>query len=195
MLTLPRTAEYALRAVSYIAEHEARGPVPVSAIAQALRAPQNYLSKTLHQLGTRGVLRSVRGVQGGYRLGMPADRCRLADIVEPFLVEMQHHCIMGHVRCREDAPCGAHYRWMQVRDTARTFFSELTMADLLAPSITAATTVNDLLLRHAQAAPVLTRLGIDTCCGGGLSLEEAARHAGLALPELLAELQSIVEPI
>jgi len=195
MLMLPRTAEYALRAVSYIAEHEARGPVPVPAIARALRAPQNYLSKTLHQLGTLGVLQSVRGVQGGYRLGMPADRCRLADIVEPFLVEAEHHCIMGHVRCSEDTPCGAHHRWMHVRETARTFFSELTMADLLGPRITATTTVDDLLLRHAHAATVLNRLGIDTCCGGGLSLEEAARHAGLALPELLAELQSIVEPV
>lgn len=138
MLTLPRTAEYALRAVSYIAEHEAGGPVPVPAIAQALGAPQNYLSKTLHHLGTLGVLRSVRGVQGGYCLGVPPDRCRLADIVEPFLVETAHHCIMGHVRCREDEPCGAHQRWMHVRETARTFFSELTMADLLPPRITGA---------------------------------------------------------
>ena len=38
MLTLPRTAEYALRAVSYIAEHGAEGPVSVSAIAEALGA-------------------------------------------------------------------------------------------------------------------------------------------------------------
>lgn len=138
MLTLPRTAEYALRAVSYIAEHEAGGPVPVSVIAQALGAPRNYLSKTLHQLGLSGVLRSVRGAQGGYRLGMPPDQCRLAAIVEPFLAESEQLCIMGRVRCNEDAPCGAHHRWMDVRQTARTFFSELTMADLLPPASEAA---------------------------------------------------------
>ena len=134
MLTLPRTAEYALRAVSYIAEHEASGPVPVSAVARALGAPRNYLSKTLHELGARGVLRSVRGVQGGYRLGMPPEQCRLAAIVEPFLAETEHHCIMGHYRCSEDTPCGAHRRWMAVRQTAGAFFAELTMADLLSPA-------------------------------------------------------------
>lgn len=138
MLRLTRTAEYALRAVSYVAEHQAGGPVPVSAIADSLGAPRNYLSKTLYELGVRGVLRSVRGAQGGYLLGVRPDHCRLADIVEPFLVETENHCIMGHVRCSEDTPCGAHSRWLQVRETARAFFAELTMADLLPPPITEA---------------------------------------------------------
>ncbi|HEX6106748.1 MAG TPA: Rrf2 family transcriptional regulator, partial [Gemmatimonadales bacterium] len=111
MLALPQTAEYALRAVCYIAEHEHAGPVPVPAIAESLGAPQNYLSKTLHQLGARGVLRSVRGAQGGYRLGMPPGQLRLATIVEPLLPATEHRCIMGRTRCRDDAPCGAHFRW------------------------------------------------------------------------------------
>jgi Rrf2 family protein len=193
MLTLPRTAEYALRAVSYIAEHESGGPVPVSEIARALGSPRNYLSKTLHQLAASGVLRSVRGVQGGYRLGLPPDRCRLAAIVEPFLREAEHHCIMGRLRCSEEAPCGAHHRWMDVLETARTFFSELTMADLLSHPITAATTVNDLVHRHPKTATVLSRFGIDTCCRGGLSLEQAARAAGVSASLLLAELHPVLE--
>ncbi|MDQ2670003.1 MAG: Rrf2 family transcriptional regulator [Gemmatimonadota bacterium] len=131
MILLPQTAEYALRAVSYIAEHEHAGPVPVSAIAAALGAPQNYLSKTLHQLGALGVLSSVRGKHGGYRLGMPAEKLKLQLIVEPFLQPSEHRCIMGRERCGDDAPCGAHWRWKQVKDTARTFFAELTVADLL----------------------------------------------------------------
>jgi Rrf2 family protein len=131
MLVLPQTAEYALRAVSYIAEHEHTGPVPVSAIAAALRAPQNYLSKTLYELGTRGVLQSARGAQGGYRLAVRPDHLRLAAIVEPFLPPVEHRCIMGRTRCRDDLPCGAHYRWKEVKDTAESFFAELTVADLL----------------------------------------------------------------
>ena len=131
MLSLPQTAEYALRAVCYIAEHEHAGPVPVPAIAASLGAPQNYLSKTLHQLGTLGVLRSVRGAQGGYRLGMPPGELRLATIVEPFLVPTEHRCIMGRTRCRDDTPCGAHFRWKTVNETARAFFAELTVAELL----------------------------------------------------------------
>ena len=131
MVTLPQTAEYALRAVCYIAEHEAAGPVPRPAVASALGAPANYLSKLLYQLGTRGVLKSIRGSQGGYRLGMAADQLVLSTIVAPFMSETEHRCIMGRTHCREDIPCGAHHRWKEVRETATAFFAGLTVADLL----------------------------------------------------------------
>lgn len=134
MLILPQTADYALRAMSYIAEHQALGPVPVSAVAEALGAPRNYLSKTLYRLSELGLLRSVRGARGGYCLGVPARQVRLADIVEPFLPVVEQHCIMGHPRCREEVPCGAHRRWKQVQDTARSFFADLSLGDLLAGS-------------------------------------------------------------
>jgi Rrf2 family protein len=132
MLTLPQTAEYALRAVCYIAEHEEDGPVPVSSIATALGAPRNYLSKLLHQLGASGVLRSTRGVRGGYHLGRAARDIRLLQIVGPYLPVAEHRCIMGHTRCGDEVACGAHRHWKEVKETARRFFAEFTIADLLA---------------------------------------------------------------
>ena len=62
-MLLSQTSEYALRAVLYIAECD--GPVSVGEIAEAVGVPQNYLSKTLHQLARAGVLRSARGPAGG----------------------------------------------------------------------------------------------------------------------------------
>jgi regulator of cell morphogenesis and NO signaling len=44
--------------------------------------------------------------------------------------------------------------------------------------IDAAWTVNEILHRHPNAVSVLGSFGIDSCCGGGLSLEEAARRHG-----------------
>jgi regulator of cell morphogenesis and NO signaling len=59
---------------------------------------------------------------------------------------------------------------------------------MTSPSIPAALTVNELLREMPAAAAVLNRLGIDTCCGGLLSLAEAAASAGLPLARLLAAL-------
>ncbi len=56
-------------------------------------------------------------------------------------------------------------------------------------STNAALTVNDMLSRRPETAAVLHRLGLDTCCGGSLSLAEAARSVGMPLPQLLAALQ------
>ncbi|MGH7584615.1 MAG: RrF2 family transcriptional regulator [Gemmatimonadales bacterium] len=131
MLVLPQTAEYAMRAVCYIAEHQGDGPVPVTSVARALGAPRNYLSKILHQLRALGVLSSVRGTAGGYRLGGPASGIRLARLVGPFVPESRHRCIMGHPHCGDDVACGAHEQWKDINDTLRRFFADLTLADLM----------------------------------------------------------------
>ena len=60
---------------------------------------------------------------------------------------------------------------------------------MTAPSLSAALTVNDLLRLTPASAAILNRLGIDTCCGGALSLAEAAASVGMTLSELLAALQ------
>ena len=49
-----------------------------------------------------------------------------------------------------------------------------------------ALSVTDLLRESPGAAAVLNRFGIDTCCGGSLSLADAAASVGLPLAELLA---------
>lgn len=60
---------------------------------------------------------------------------------------------------------------------------------MTSPSLPTALTVNDLLRETPSAAAVLNRLGIDTCCGGSLSLADAAASVGLPLAQLLAALQ------
>ena len=64
---------------------------------------------------------------------------------------------------------------------------------MTSPSLSAAITVNDLLRETPAAAAVLNRLGIDTCCGGSLSLADAAQSVGMPLAQLLAALQDVAE--
>ena len=54
--------------------------------------------------------------------------------------------------------------------------------------ITADWTVNDVLRRFPEAAPVLNRFGIDTCCGGSMPVRDAARAADVDVCELVAAL-------
>jgi iron-sulfur cluster repair protein YtfE (RIC family) len=50
-------------------------------------------------------------------------------------------------------------------------------------------TINELLLRYPTAVTVLNAHAIDTCCGGGSSIAEAAAGDGIDLDELLAALR------
>ena len=51
-------------------------------------------------------------------------------------------------------------------------------------------TVNELVRHRPETLAVLAAAGIDTCCGGGESLERAAAGAGLDLRELLGRLEA-----
>jgi Rrf2 family protein len=129
---LSQTAEYALRAVLTIAESPGGVPVGASRIAAALRIPQNYLSKTLHQLARAKVLESTRGKLGGFRLARPPERIALLEIVAPFDdVTGRRTCLMGRPVCSDHTACAAHARWKEVAETSARFFRETTVADLV----------------------------------------------------------------
>lgn len=50
-------------------------------------------------------------------------------------------------------------------------------------------TVDEVIARHPSTIHVLNALGIDTCCGGGASLEEAAKLARVKPEALLASIE------
>lgn len=129
---LSQTAEYALRAVLYLAEHEGEHPIPVDAIAEDLSIPRNYLSKILHTLAKRDLLSSSRGRGGGFELTVPASALPLLAVVEPFdELEGRQQCLLGRARCNDASPCAAHHRWKEMVDRVTAFFRETTVKDLI----------------------------------------------------------------
>lgn len=129
---LSQTARYALRAAVHIAERQKDAPLSVQDLARELDIPRNYLSKTLHRLAQAGVLTSLRGPGGGFRLGRPAAEVALRDVVESVepIETTEARCLLGRAQCSEDDPCAAHGRWCVIREQVETFFGETTLADL-----------------------------------------------------------------
>lgn len=131
---LSQTAEYALRAALYMAEHGDDGPYRVTALAEALRIPQNYLSKTMHTLARSGVLVSARGKHGGFRLARPASEIPLLEVIRPFdQLEARRQCLLGRPTCSDATPCAAHARWKELADRTTAFFRDTTLADITTP--------------------------------------------------------------
>ena len=130
-IMLSQTAEYALRAALYLAEEPER-TARVGELAEALSVPQNYLSKTLHQLARTGILVSTRGKHGGFRLSRPPETIPLFEIVAPFeRLADQRQCLLGRPVCSDITPCAAHDRWKTVKDTTNAFFRETSLKDLI----------------------------------------------------------------
>lgn len=128
---LSQTAEYALRAVLYVAQHGDR-LVQAGEMAQALRIPRNYLSKIVHALAREGVLESTRGKSGGFRLAQAPNRLYVVQVVSPFdrLGDVRR-CLLGRPQCSDRTACAAHTRWKEVAERVAEFFRETTVAELL----------------------------------------------------------------
>lgn len=136
---LSQTAEYALRAVLYVAEHGDDRLVQVSEMARVLRIPRNYLSKIVHALVREGVLHSTRGKSGGFRLAVAPDRLYVVTVVAPFgSLGEARHCLLGRPQCSDRMACAAHTRWKNVAERVAEFFRETTIAELLESAATPA---------------------------------------------------------
>lgn len=59
-------------------------------------------------------------------------------------------------------------------------------------ALDAETTINELVRLHPETLPVLQAYGLDTCCGGPLSLAEAARRHGVGTEELLGAVRAAI---
>jgi Rrf2 family protein len=81
-MKLSRTVAYAVRATLQLAQLEAETPVPCSQLASAGKMPERFLLQILRNLVTHGILRSTRGVEGGYALTKPADQISLLEVIE-----------------------------------------------------------------------------------------------------------------
>lgn len=81
-MKLSRTVSYAVRATLELAKNDSSTPVPCSHLAAAGNMPERFLLQILRNLVTHGILRSTRGVDGGYVLTRRPEDVSLLDLIE-----------------------------------------------------------------------------------------------------------------
>ena len=129
---LSGTAQYALRAVVYLAGCSGGPPVRAVELADAVDVPHNYMGKILHQLVRAGILKSVRGKHGGFELDRPPEGITLLQLVSLFDdLGVDNKCLFGRVECGGGDPCPAHEKWGRVAEQIVDFFRNTTVSDVL----------------------------------------------------------------
>lgn len=61
------------------------------------------------------------------------------------------------------------------------------------PAVDPTATVNEILVKYPETVSVFNQFGIDACCGGAASLEEAASRDGADVDRLIRALDAIVQ--
>jgi len=100
-------------------------------LASRLDLPAPYLAKILQSLVQAGVLLSVRGPKGGFRLARPAHRITVGEVVTAIEgPNTLDGCVMGFPVCSGDHPCPLHDAWSAVKSQVASSMTEATIRDL-----------------------------------------------------------------
>jgi Rrf2 family nitric oxide-sensitive transcriptional repressor len=127
---LSQTAEYALRAVVYIAENGNR-PRTIKEIAGPTQVPQGYLAKVMLQLARHGIVVSQRGLGGGFSLAKSPDMTTILDVVQAV------DPIRRITRCPLNNPahasqlCSLHQRLDEAAAHIEETFRDATIAEMI----------------------------------------------------------------
>jgi len=106
-MQLSRKADYALRAVAYVAQLKKGELASIGRIAKARSIPREFLAKILKELTRAGILVSFQGVTGGYRLARPSKEITFLDVIEAMEGPVQVNlCVDGsHCDCTHEKGC------------------------------------------------------------------------------------------
>lgn len=130
IILLSRSGIHAVRALvalSALPEGEFRG---AAALADETGAPPNYLGKLLQALSRDGLVKSQKGLGGGFRLAQPAEKITMYDIVHSLEdVHRWTRCVFG-MECTEDTPCALHDRWVRIRESYMEMLKSTRLVDL-----------------------------------------------------------------
>ncbi|MGE4586366.1 MAG: Rrf2 family transcriptional regulator [Mangrovibacterium sp.] len=135
---LSNTCKYALRALIYLGKFSKDGAkIGIKKISGDLDIPSPFLGKILQNLVKHKILSSTKGPNGGFGLGKAADEISLYDIVktvdgEDFFL----NCLISLEPCSEhrerETPCAVHHQFNKVRSALMKFYSETTIASIIA---------------------------------------------------------------
>ena len=115
--------------------------MPAARLAEFHGVPPAYLAKHLQALARAGIVASVPGAKGGYRLARPADRITVLDVVlalegeEPAFrcTEIRQRGPVGEPAAKAALkPCGIARAMWRAEDAWRASLRETTLADVVA---------------------------------------------------------------
>jgi Rrf2 family protein len=117
MLRLSKKADYALMAMKHLAVRADGSSASAREIAEQYDIPVELLAKVLQRLARRGLLISLQGTRGGYRLARPTTMISVADIIQaidgPLTVTA---CSSEAENCGQYAKCNVRDPLWKIKD-------------------------------------------------------------------------------
>lgn len=134
-MKLSTRVRYGVRAMIELAKQTGRKPVPLHELAKNQTISAKYLEQMATSLKIAGLIESVRGAEGGYRLARPATDITVWDIYSVLDVAVDlsdcHKNPCGSMDCSKDNVCAAGELWHDINVSVAKMLKAKTLRDLV----------------------------------------------------------------
>jgi Rrf2 family protein len=114
-MLVTRETDYAVRCVLYLARDKDRVS-SVTEVSKEMQIPKSFLAKIFQRLVRAGIVRSIRGVNGGFQLARKPSAVSLLDIMTAIQgAEGVNVCAVNSKACRLSSTCAVHPVWVELR--------------------------------------------------------------------------------
>lgn len=133
-MRLSTRGHYGLKAMFDLAQHYGTEPIPLKTVAERQNISENYLEQLIATLRKTGLVKSVRGSQGGYILARDPEKITVGDIIrvmEGPIAPVDCVSEIEPAECDQADYCITRSVWARVRDSLAELMDSISLADML----------------------------------------------------------------
>ncbi|MES0371890.1 MAG: SUF system Fe-S cluster assembly regulator [Mariprofundaceae bacterium] len=130
MLRLTKITDYGILLLTHMASEQDR-LFASNDLSVATRIPSPTVSKVLQALLGAGVLESIRGAKGGYRLARPASEISVREIINCFEGNIAlTECNLDEGECEQLPFCTTSNNWKRINEAVRDALGSISLKDM-----------------------------------------------------------------
>ena len=115
-MQLTRKSDYAVRCVLHLSG-DPEAVASVEEISRAMFLPKTFLAKILQSLMKAGIVRSTRGIKGGFQLAKRPKDINLLEVIEAIQgPSAPNICAIDKKMCRLSGGCSVHPVWIKIKE-------------------------------------------------------------------------------
>ncbi|MBW8192733.1 Fe-S cluster assembly transcriptional regulator IscR [Neiella marina] len=130
-MRLTSKGRYAVTAMLDVALHSENGPVPLADISERQDISLSYLEQLFSRLRKQGLVSSVRGPGGGYRLGKESQEISVNMVIAAVDESIDATRCQGKGDCQSGDRCLTHSLWLGLSERIENFLAGISLADLM----------------------------------------------------------------
>lgn len=131
MKLITRDTDYAIRALCHIAKQKEK-VVSVTELVKKLRVPRPFLRKILQILNSKGILKSLKGQGGGFKLLRPPEKIFVVDLIRVFQGSFSlNECFLKKMVCPHKKTCQLKKRIDDIEKDVLSKLSTISIAAII----------------------------------------------------------------